>query len=93
MFARHARAHTAAFLVVVMHSETLRERFGRNTANHRTTAGLTQEQLAEIVDVTPVTISNIERGKKSPRFDLIQAIADALCIDPAELFTPGHPDT
>lgn len=71
-----------------MSSETLRERFGRNTAHYRSIANLTQEQLAERVDVTPMTISNIERGKKGPRFDLIESIATTLSIDPAELFTP-----
>ncbi|MCH2039896.1 MAG: helix-turn-helix transcriptional regulator [Saccharospirillaceae bacterium] len=71
-----------------MSTESLRQRFGRNTAKFRNLSGITQERLAELVDVSVITISNIERGTQGPRFDLIESIAKSLSIDPSELFTP-----
>ncbi len=67
---------------------TLKAIFGRNLATARKSAGLTQEQLAEICDVTIETISNIERGLKGPRFDLIEKLAAAVSVDPHQLFRP-----
>lgn len=44
----------------------------------RTQAGLSQEELAEFADVSPVYISNIERGEKSPSLKTIVSVAIAL---------------
>lgn len=40
--------------------------------------GLTQEQLAKMVDRTPRSIRNIENGEAFPRITTLQKIADAL---------------
>ena len=69
----------------------LRKRFGRLVAAHRRRRGLTQEKLAEAADVSTDTIAKIETGVTGARFPVIQRLADALKIDPAELFTTEIP--
>ena len=46
---------------------------------------MTQEYLAELVDVSPNHISVIERGVKIPRLDTFVAIANALDVSADEL--------
>ena len=41
---------------------------------------LTQEQLAEIVDISPTHMSVIERGVKTPKLDTFVRIANALGV-------------
>jgi len=65
----------------------LRKRFGRLLAAHRRRRGFTQEALAEAADVSPDTIAKIEIGATGARFPVIERLAIALDIDPAELFT------
>lgn len=42
--------------------------------------GLTQEELAALVDLSPTHISVIERGQKVPKLDTFVAIANALDV-------------
>lgn len=65
----------------------LRKRFGRLVAAHRRRAGFTQEELAEAADISVDMISKLESGTSGARFGVIQRLADALDLDPAELFT------
>lgn len=44
----------------------------------RETLGMTQEQLAKMVDRTPRSIRTIENGEAFPRINTLQKIADAL---------------
>ena len=46
----------------------------------RERAHLTQEQLAEIVDISPTHMSVIERGVKTPKLDTFVRIANALGV-------------
>ncbi|TGS82742.1 XRE family transcriptional regulator [Mesorhizobium sp. M3A.F.Ca.ET.174.01.1.1] len=71
--------------------EDLRKRFGRLVMAHRKRAGYTQEQLAERAGVSIDTISKIEVGATGARFPMIERIAEALQVDPAELFSPEIP--
>ena len=41
---------------------------------------LTQEQLAEIIDISPTHMSVIERGVKTPKFDTYVRIANPLGV-------------
>ena len=41
---------------------------------------LTQEQLAEIIDISPTHMSVIERGIKTPKLDTFVRIANALGV-------------
>lgn len=65
----------------------LRKRFGQLVAAHRRRQGLTQEGLAEAADLSPEMVAKIETGKSGARFPVIERIAAALDVDPAELFT------
>jgi transcriptional regulator with XRE-family HTH domain len=66
----------------------LRHRFGRLVAANRHRKRMTQQQLAEAANLSPDMIARIEMGKTGARFPSIQRIADALGIDPGELFLP-----
>jgi transcriptional regulator with XRE-family HTH domain len=69
----------------------LRTRFGRLVKAHRVRVGLTQEALAERASISTDMISKVEGGSSGARFGVIAQIADALEVDPAELFTPNLP--
>ncbi len=46
---------------------------------------LTQEELAEKVGVTSLTISRWENGKRKPRLKSIRKLAAVLQVDPKEI--------
>lgn len=52
-------------------------------------ANLTQERLAELVDVDRRTIVNVEQGHFSPRLDTLLMIADAVRAPLSELVREG----
>lgn len=60
---------------------------GKNIRRFRRAKGITQEKLAETVDVSGSYIGYLERGKKSPSLDLLARIANVLQVDPATLLT------
>ena len=51
---------------------------GSRIKEAREQAHLTQEELAEIVDISPTHMSVIERGVKTPKLDTFVTIANAL---------------
>lgn len=69
----------------------LRTRFGGLVKAHRLRRGLTQEALAERANISTDMVSKIEGGNSGARFRVISQLADALEVDPAELFTPNLP--
>ena len=64
----------------------LRERVGLNVRNLRSSRRLSQEQLALAAGVDRSYISEIELAKNSASIDVLELIADALEVDPKELF-------
>lgn len=60
--------------------------FGRRLRELRWKAGLTQEALAEATQISPVSISNIERGIHAPAFWRLGVLAHALSVEIHELF-------
>lgn len=64
----------------------LRDRVGLNVRNLRNSKGLSQEQLALAAEVDRSYISEIELAKNSASIDVLERIADALDVDPKELF-------
>ena len=64
----------------------LRDRVGLNVRNLRNSQGLSQEQLALAAEVDRSYISEIELAKNSASIDVLERIADALDVDPKELF-------
>jgi transcriptional regulator with XRE-family HTH domain len=65
----------------------LRRRFGQLLAAHRRRRGWTQEKLAEEAGLSPDTIAKVETGQTGARFPVIERLAQALDVDPAEFFT------
>lgn len=59
---------------------------GKNVKYHRYRKKLTQEKLAEILNVSPNYVGRLERGQHSPSLDKIERIAQALNIKAFELF-------
>lgn len=60
-----------------------------NLRRLRLAAGLKQEKLAELADVTDATISRIERGRFAPSQALLQRLATALGVTEANLVARG----
>ena len=54
----------------------------------RLAAGLTQEQLAAKVGMRQARISQLERAEVNPSYRVAQRVADALGVEPRDLF--GH---
>ena len=49
--------------------------------------GLTAEELAELTNVTPASISYYENGKRKPRINTLNQLAKVLDVTPEELIT------
>ena len=60
---------------------------GQNIKLFRNARSITQERLAEMVNVSGSYIGYLERGKKSPSLDFLAKIAHELLVDPAILLT------
>lgn len=60
--------------------------FGKRVAQVRKSNGLTQQQLAENVNMSTVAIAYIETGKRWMRPLTLSKIAKVLKVAPAELF-------
>lgn len=59
--------------------------FGKKLQKLRLSQNLSQEKLAEIIEVDRTYISLLERGKRNPSLVCINSIAKALNITPNEL--------
>ena len=67
-------------------AQELLEIVGANVRKFRRERGLTQEALAELVGVEIRHLRFIEHAESGPSFDLLVGLADALDVDPADLF-------
>lgn len=70
-------------------TRVLRLTLGANVRAERLRRGLTQEGLAEELDMTPRYLAGIERGERNLTLDSIEALAAQLGVDPHSLLT--HP--
>lgn len=66
-------------------SKRLEERFGEAVKKKRKALGISVEDLAQMVDVTPRYIYKIEAGERMPRMDVALRIIVVLGIDIKEL--------
>jgi len=66
--------------------EDIKKLLGANIKSIRKARKMTQEQLAEMVDIAPPNISYIENGKFAPSIETLQKIACALGVEPYELY-------
>lgn len=64
----------------------LLQSFGKRIAEVRKSKGMTQNQLAERVNMSVVTIAYIETGKRWVRLATLDKIAKALKVSVSELF-------
>lgn len=53
---------------------------GKKIKELREDQKLSQERLSDKVDITRTYLSDIERGKRSPSYDIVKKIADALGV-------------
>ncbi|MCL2558261.1 MAG: helix-turn-helix domain-containing protein [Treponema sp.] len=70
-----------------MEMTNIRELLGANIRACRGELGISQEKLAETVDMAANYLGLIECGKKFPSAEMIERIASALGKDPGALFT------
>jgi transcriptional regulator with XRE-family HTH domain len=63
-----------------MNYEAARQSFGSRVRELRQERGITQEQLAELMGKTTEHISFLERGERSPSFEVIVDLAKSLGI-------------
>lgn len=61
------------------------EEFGANLRAARKRAGLTQQELAERIDLTRTSVTNIERGSQRIALHQLFELANALGDDPLDL--------
>lgn len=59
---------------------------GRQIKRLRARLGLTQDALAERVQISPKYLSNIERGRENPTLDTLLRLAKSLKVEPWEVF-------
>ena len=60
--------------------------FGRRVAEVRKSRGVTQQQLAEAINMSVVAIAYIETGKRWARLGTLDKIAKSLNVNIFELF-------
>lgn len=72
--------------------KTTRELLGARIKELRKRKGLTQEQLAERVDLATRYVSLIEVGRSSPSLETIENIATTLDVELKDLFDYMHLD-
>jgi transcriptional regulator with XRE-family HTH domain len=64
----------------------LEKQFGTNVRRWRKKCGLSQEELADRAGLHPTYVSGIETGYRNPTVKIVGRIAEALEIEPADLF-------
>lgn len=70
-----------------MRDQEFLKQFGKRIAEVRKKKGLTQEQLADLVDVHRTYIGFIEQGKRNPVIANIYKISRALKVSLKDLFS------
>jgi transcriptional regulator with XRE-family HTH domain len=60
-------------------------RLGEKVREQRRTRGMTQEALAEALDLSVAYVSLIERGGRNPPYTTVVAIARALGVSPSRI--------
>lgn len=70
----------------------LRKQFGARLRELRKAAGLTQQELGELANVSYKFVGAIERGTENPSLLLIERLARGLDVEPVELFVLEHHD-
>jgi transcriptional regulator with XRE-family HTH domain len=75
-----------------MNYKEARQQFAAKVSQLRREKRMTQDELAELIDKTPDYISLLERGKRSPSFEVIFALAEALNVPATYLISFSQSD-
>ena len=67
--------------------------FGENVRNYRRKQNLTQEKLAELIDVSPKHLGVIERGDAFVSAELLEKLSETLHIQVSTLFYTEEENT
>lgn len=62
------------------------KRFGLKVKELRKLCGFSQEKFAEMIDVSPTTVTAIETGKNFVTYKTLRNICSALNVSPSDLF-------
>ena len=65
---------------------TLRKQFGKKLRSIRKRRGMTQEQFAELLDISVDFVSLVERGLNAPSFESIEAFSIILGVPVRDFF-------
>lgn len=65
-------------MVIFPHDKLIMKKLGKNIAQVRRSRGLTQEQLAELTDLSRRAVQSLEGGERWPRPSTLAVIAKAL---------------
>ena len=68
----------------------IKKELGEKIKRIRKQRGLTQNQLAELVDISPRNLSNIELGINFVKAETLDNIIESLNISTEELFANNH---
>jgi len=71
----------------------VRKRVALRIRSIRKRRGLSQEELAELIDRSPDAISNLERGVSVPSYETLEALAKGLKIPLADIFADTNAET
>ncbi len=66
--------------------EDIKVIFGQRVRHYRKNKGLSQEQLAELCDLHPTYIGQLERGEKNASLETIMRVCEGLSVSPEVLF-------
>ena len=69
------------------------DRLGYVLKSARKDKGLTREQLAEIINITPRYLMSIENENKKPSYDVLFRLIRELCIPADTIFYPEKSHT
>ena len=59
--------------------------FGANVRKYRETQGLSLDALSDLIDSDKSSVSKLENGDRTPKFDTVLKLADALQVTPTML--------
>lgn len=68
----------------------LKKKFGKRVKELRKSRGLTQEKIAELINIEPPNISKMESGTHFPLPENIEKLAKALDVEVKDLFDFEH---
>lgn len=74
-------------VISIKDQHSTRKLLANNIKYFRLKKGLSQEELAELLETTPVYLSSLENAKRNIRLDYIEHIAEILEVSVKDLFT------